>query len=130
MLIIDCIVGHTARKLTKSYSDELQYFPNTNELAIVRYMQETVKTRKIPFVSPDDVPGAINRLVDSGHFRISMKYNGGYFFCITPRMRHRFAFFLDSFTKDFFGGFISGVAATLGAALITYLLGLWQIMPK
>ena len=114
MIRIDRKVARTALKLTSSYDTILVYDP-----ACGMFVRNT-KSYMVPSVPPDDVPDAIDRLIDAGLFCNYARGMGSVkMFRITPKLRHRFAFAMDSFTKTFWAGFITGVATTAAANLLS-----------
>ena len=114
MIRIDRKVARAALDLTDSYSTVLVYDP-----ARGLFIMNTDRTI-VPKVPADDIPDAVERLIEAGFFCNYARCMGGIkMFRITPKLRHRFAFALDSFSKKFFGGFVTGVATTVAANLLS-----------
>lgn len=79
----------------------------------------------VPSVPTDDVPGALQRLSDRGVIKkLQGLSGGGMIFRVTPQLRHAKAFWFDQFTKTYFGGFVSGVLATVVGGIILHFIGL------
>ena len=105
-------------KLTNNYHDELMYCSDTRKLCIVQNFHDIIKSVPIKG-DADDVSESLKRLSGIGWLRVESKWLGGYTFCMTSLMKHRRAFWLDSFTKRFWGGFIAGVLTAAAANLIS-----------
>ena len=123
MLLIDWRLAKTALKLTNNYSDRFKFSPDDCTLQLMQDYHTIVKSLPVP-IKPFDVPAAIDRLIDSGYFCISARMLGDRFYSITPKLNHRYAFWLDAFTKNFLGGFITGVLVTIVGAFVKTLLGI------
>lgn len=119
MIGIDRRVARAILDLSgKSYSAELQYDPSQKTLFLMEDMLTVFNSKRID-LDPDEVNLSIQRLIDKGFLRKTSVFWGGFRFSITPELRHRFAFWLDTFTKKFWGGFLTGVVAGLTANLLT-----------
>lgn len=118
MIRLDRSVCRAALKVSgKSYNAVLQYDPESRELQSVS-SDHTVLASRILKADPADVEFSIERLIDRGYFGEYLRHFGGLQFCITPLLRHRAAFLADSFTRKFWGGFISGVLTAMTANLL------------
>lgn len=131
MIRIDKRVASATLKLTKNYSDEIEYRSETGNLNLMSGYHDVVKSVHLKD-RPQDVEEAIERLVQKGYLRISKTYMGGYMFSVTSRLNHRFAFFWDDFTKKFWCGYISGIISgiivtVIGGLLLAYVRSLLGI---
>lgn len=116
MLLMDWFVARSALKLAPSYDTVLRHQNGTTFFSI-QYEKNLEKA--IRFVKSEEIPGSIDRLVNSGYLVNTVNVWGGdHLVQITPKLRHWLAFWLDAFTKKFWAGFFSGVAASLIAAFI------------
>ena len=127
MISIDRKITRAILRLTDNYHDEMAYDPSTHSLALVDVNYHPT-SRQVPVdVSAEDVRESIQRLVDKGFLVKTASWMGGCAFRMTSLLKHRRAFWLDRFTKKFWGGFITGVitggaAAFVGEFLIRLLL--------
>ena len=108
----------TLRLSKKSYSAELLYDASQNALFLMKDLHTVLSSAPVK-LAPDEAKLSISRLIDKGFFEKKTAFNGGFTFCITPLLRHRFAFWLDAFTKRFWGGFFTGVATAVTANLLS-----------
>ena len=126
MIHIDKIVARAALKLSPSgYKTQIFYDPDSRELYVGSLADHKVRgaSRKIS-VDPADVPLCFERLAEKG-LVLKQDYFGGSCITVLPKLRHRFAFALDAFTKRYVGGFISGVLTTVAAGVILhYVIGI------
>lgn len=119
MIRIDRAVARAVLKLSKkSYSAALLYDPSQGILFLMDGLHDVRDSVRLK-LSPDEVTRSIGRLMDRGYFEKTRSFNGGFTFSVTPLLRHRFAFWADSFTKKFWGGFFTGVAVSVTANLLT-----------
>ena len=125
MLKTDKRIIKAARKLTNSMSDDICFDPTTQMLHVVKDFHAIV--RSTPLKMQNDIyKSAVERLVENGYFRYSIKYDGGIFIQITDRIVLRNEYFWDSFSKRFLSGFLSGlvsgiIVTVLGGLLLSYL---------
>lgn len=105
-------------KLTDNYHDEITIGHDPSSLLLVRNINEVVNAVPLS-ISVEDARESVERLIDSGLLRVSTKWMGGFSFTMTSRLKHRHAFWWDSFSKKFIAGFISGflVSVASGVAL-------------
>ena len=108
-------------KLANSYHDEMVLGHDPCSLLLVQNISDVVKQVTLS-VSKDDAEESVKRLIDSGLLRIETKWMGGYSFCMTSLLKHRHAFWWDSFSKKYIAGFISGVATTVAAGVIAHFI--------
>ena len=119
MITADRKIVSAVLKLTDNYHDEMAIGHDPSSLLLLRGHREIVKS--VPLSIPtEDADEAVQRLVSADLLRIKSKWYGGYSFCMTSRLKHRHAFWWDSFSKKYIAGFISGVATTVVAGLILH----------
>ena len=134
MISIDKKVAKAARKLADTYKTLLVYEPGTNKISVAYSFNDYGQSVFVS-VPVEDIPRAIFRLSDSGYIHIKHNVDGGtLYFSIEPKLKHRFAFWFDSFSKRYIAGFISGVAVTLTADLLitpirSLFSALFQLLP-
>ncbi|MBQ9027415.1 MAG: hypothetical protein IJ110_01480 [Lachnospiraceae bacterium] len=126
MIRIDKTVAKAALKLSPDgYQTEILYDPDTHELYVGSLADHKQRKASVKInVDPADVPYCFERLAEKGFVKKQDFYTGS---CITvlPKLRHRFAFALDDFSKRYVGGFISGVLMTVAAGMILhYVIGI------
>ena len=128
MISIDKRVAKAALKLTKNYSDILIESSDSKYLLLCDGSLNPIRQVELK-VKPQDVTPSIKRLMDSGYFKIHRRYQYGFSFHVTDRLVLRRAFWLDSFTHKFVGGFlaglITGVLATAFGGLLLSFLQAW-----
>ena len=112
-------------KLTNSYNDELCYYQESSALAIIEDYHNIINSVHID-ISPDEAIENIQMLINSGHLRIVNRWLGGFSFSMTALLKHRMAFWWDSFTSKFIGGFILGlisgiISTVIGGLLLAYI---------
>jgi len=119
VIAIDRKVARAALKLSKrSYSANLLYDPAQKTLFLVSDPKEVLDSALVS-LTPEEVSSSIARLMQKGYFVKKAGYWGGFTFGIMPELRHRFAFWLDAFTKKFWGGFFTGVITAVTANLLS-----------
>ncbi len=119
MIHIDRKIARIILKLSgRSYESEMIYDPSQKTLFLMKDHRDVLDSRLIS-IDPGEVSRSINRLIDNGFLEKRQGVWGGVFFGITPRLRHRFAFWADAFTKKFWGGFVTGVVTAVTANLLT-----------
>lgn len=122
MISIDRKIASAVLRLTKNYSDEIWYDPETNTFHIVRSGNEPDRFVPVP-VPPSEVRESVDRLVAAGWLVVLYKIRGGeFYFRITSRLLHRKAFWLDDFTRKFWGGFVAGLISGMLVTVIGELL--------
>lgn len=125
MIAADRKIVSAVLKLTDNYHDELAIGHDPSSLLLLRGNRDIVKSAPLK-LSVEDADEAVHRLVSAGLLRIKSKWYGGYSFCMTSQLKHRHAFWWDSFAKTYIGGFISGVAVTVvGGLILHFLVGLF-----
>ena len=108
-------------KLTDNYHDELTIGYNPSSLLLIRNISEVIN--RVPLdISEDDAEESVGRLIDAGLLRVGRKWLGGFSFCMTSRLKHRHAFWWDSFSKKYIAGFVSGVLVTVAAGVLVHLI--------
>ena len=118
MISIDRKIVRAILRLTDNYHDEMAYDPSTRSLALIDGNYHPT-SRQVPVDVPsEDVRESIQRLVDKGYLVKTAGWIGGYAFRMTSLLKHRRAFWLDRFTKKFWGGFVFGVITGATAALV------------
>ena len=121
MIKNDRVIISAVLKLTDNYHDELTLGYNPSSLLLIKNIHDVQKA--IPLrISEEDAEESVNRLIKEGFLRTATKWNGGFSFCMTSRLKYRHAFWWDSFTKRYIAGFISGVAVTVVADLIVHFI--------
>lgn len=131
MIRIDRKVLRAVRRLTDNYHDEMRIDAGSSSIQLVRDYHQVVNSIHIDY-SYEDILEAVHRLTDAGYLKISKRMYGGFFFCMTSLLKHRRAFWWDSFTKKFWCGFAAGILSgviitVLGGLLLSYLRAKWGI---
>lgn len=74
-------------------------------------------------MDPSEIRMSILRLANNGFLILGFKdVNKGLHFSISDKLVHPFVFAIDSFTKKFWDGFITGLAAGIATTLLTLFL--------
>lgn len=123
MIKTDRKLKNTIIKFKPTMNDYMKYDYTSNEIQLFKPNDLHKAIRSITVsISPDQVDYSIQRLIDIGYLSISQKVMGGYFFSITGRfvLRHEFA--IESFSKKFWCGFISGIITSVIGGLLTLLI--------
>ena len=108
-------------KLTDNYHDEMTIGYDPSSLLLVRNFHDVVNGVPLD-ISEEDAEESVQRLIDAGLLRISSKWDGAYSFCMTSRMKHRHAFWWDSFSKKYIAGFVSGFLVTVAAGVLLHFI--------
>lgn len=125
MIRIDRKVISAILKLTNNYSDEMTV--DRDSSSILRIQNHHDVLARVPVnVSHEDLEESILRLLELDMLRKRAGWYGGFSFSMTSRLKHRHAFWFDSFTRKFWGGFFSGLISgilitVLGGLLLSYL---------
>ena len=125
MIAIDRKIAKTVLKEAgSSYHVTFLFDGFTPSLFIVPYAGSASSEKEIPLpVRAEEIPGSLDRLFRSGHLKKEkgIMHNGCYF-TMTPLLLHRFAFWLDAFTKKFWYGFFSGIATAVAGGVILHFI--------
>ena len=103
----------TISRITKSYDDVFYY--DAPDLILLPQSSEK-RTFNLSFHAAE-VLDSLNRL-DRMEYIHLVNRDGLTGFEICPRINHRFDWWFDEFTKRFWGGFATGVIASLAASYI------------
>lgn len=112
------------RESGKRYDTIFLFDGSTPKLFIVPYVGSSDPIRSVDIAVPQqDIPESINRLTASGHLKkeSGIMHNGSYF-SMTPLLLHRYAFWIDAFTKKFWYGFLSGVITSVVAGVLLQII--------
>ena len=125
MIRIDRKVIRAILSLTNNYHDELILDSKTPAILLVQNYRDVISSASVN-ASLEDITESVTRLVDQGYLRVSRKWMGGYSFCMTSLLKHRRAFWWDSFSRKFWGGFVSGlisgiIVTVFGGLLLSFL---------
>ena len=126
MITIDKKVIRAILKLSSSYD---QLFDFKTDESVLRLFGTDVSA-KLNF-HPAEIYDSLYRLNDLGYIHL-INREGHIFFEIKPRINHRFAWWLDTFSKRFLFGFVAGVMSgiiitVIGGLLLAYLRAIWGI---
>lgn len=121
MIKTDRKIVSAVLKLTDNYHDELAIGREPTSLLLINNLHKVVKSVRLS-ISAEDADESVKRLIDAGLLRIGTKRYGWYSFHMTSRLKHRHAFWWDSFSKRYIAGFISGVVTTVVSGLILHFL--------
>lgn len=121
MIKTDRKVVAAVLKLTNNYHDELAIGHDPTSIVLMNGLHEVIKSVRLK-ISAEDADESVKRLIDRGLLRIGSKGYGWYSFYMTSRLKHRHAFWWDSFSKRYIAGFISGVVTTVVSGLILHFL--------
>lgn len=108
-------------KLTDNYHDEMAIGHDPSSLLLVKKLRTVIKCVPLS-ISEEDADESVKRLVDAGLLRVKTQWSGGYSFCMTSRLKHRYAFWWDSFSKKYIAGFVSGVITTVAAGVLAHFI--------
>lgn len=125
MIHVDRKVIRAILSLTNNYHDEMTLDSTSSAILLIRNNLNIINSVPV-HTAAEDVSESIERLIDLGYLRVSRRWLGGYSFCMTSLLKHRKAFWWDSFSKKFWGGFISGlvsgiIVTVLGGLLLSFL---------
>ena len=116
MILTDLVLIKKISDLTSSYDDVITYSPESKKL-FTRATYDRPK-KEVSVNEPQaEVESSIKRIAEKGYIEIK-KSHPFFMFTLLPRMNHRFNYWLDDFTKMFWGGFAAGVASSLLASFI------------
>ena len=119
MISIDRKVCKDILKITKDYNVSVIFAPELGGYA-KWHMYLPEKAERISSVRVDEVPEALNRLVERKFIRkINGSMSGAMVFRIMPELLHAKAFWFDRFSKKFWVGLVSGIVIGLIANLLT-----------
>lgn len=122
MISIDRKVIRDILKVTKDYNVKILFDPALGGFAPWN-MSHPDKAERAPSVPISEVSGALKRLEECGMIqKVQGTWNGGMVFRITPELLHAKAFWWDRFSKKFWGGFATGIVASVIAGLILHIL--------
>lgn len=119
MISIDKRVLKAISKLTSDYDQRIYYKAHSDRFVLVHNASEP-EVSISPRVPPAEISASIHRLTSSGYIKSVGAY-GGFYFVITPKLVHRRAFWLDDFSKKFWGGYFAGL---ISGILVTVIGGL------
>lgn len=120
MIIADVKLIRAINKLSPDYQDEIVLLSSSSELIIRETYCSQQKSVSID-IPHEEISHALSRLEGKEYIRI-IRNSSPVVFSILPRMKHRFNYWLDEFTKRFWGGFAVGIVSSLIASYIFNIL--------
>lgn len=117
MIWSDILVASKIHHFSNTYDEQI--WVNMESGTFQTVTESHVSPRVLnPKISFQDIPGCLERLESFGYIKISRVW-GGMYFSVTPKLNHWFQFFLDTFSKKFLGGFVTGIVVTIIGGVAT-----------
>ena len=122
MIRVDRKVCHDIMKVTDKYNVSILFHPDLGGYC-KWHGTHPDSPEVVPSVQIEEIPSALDRLISRGMIEKVIGVNGhGMIFRIRPELLHAKAFWFDSFSKKFIGGFVSGILTTVVSSLILHFL--------